>query len=190
MIEFNSGPSSNIVTAAIDFQFGGGNARDIKVMSNGVSPANLVIGQSQTYSSGQTIVEGLQYFATVGTPSPRCIGWYIPEIGGRTDGGLVVRDCHTRVGSVDHIARFSTSAGAAPTERVSAVGNSASINTSGIGFEFFAAEAAAGTIKDNFNLNTNVKPLYTRRDTSGAPVTNTVSVAGATSENWYFSAGT
>lgn len=189
--ELNSAPDGDQVESFIDFQFGGGNVVGGSLRCNGFSPKNIILGQSQTYACGQTTVTGFQYYGTVDTPEPDCLAWYIPAIGGRTDGGLVVQNCHTRVGGVKNIARFSTRSVGAVTERAAAMGNSMALSGAGIAFEFFNNEQGAGTFKDNFNLSTNLVPLYTRKDTSGNPVTgNTVTVNGSTNDNWYFSAGT
>lgn len=187
--ELRSGPESNQVIAFVDFQFGSGSLRGGSLQAYGVSPKNIVIGQTQPYSTGQTFVTGLKYTGSYGTPEPDSFAWRYAEASGRTDGGLVVRDCLTRIISVKTIARWSTRAGAV-AERVSVTGNSMMISGSAVAFEFFGAEPAAATIRDNINLTTSNKPLYTRKDTGGSAVTNTVTINGTTSDNLYFSAGT
>lgn len=189
--DLTTAPTGNQITALIDFQFGGGKVVGGSLRCIGKSPKNIFIGQSQTYSAGQTVIHGFEYWASVGTPEPDSYAWYIPDTspGTRSDGGIVVRDSHTRVGSVRHILRASTAVAGAYTERVYAENNSISVSNAGILFEFRESEQMAAKFSGNFNLSTSLVPAYKRqRVGTGTPVGNAVSVYGG--DNWYFSVGT
>lgn len=185
--EQTTAPSSGRTECFLDFQFGNGNVVGGGYLARAVSTTNIIITQAFSYTTGPSVIRGFRYIGDNGTAQPESFAWNYANSDGANGGGILVRDCVSRITLVKNIVRSTTPNTSVPTERLSVNGCSLGVTGAGVAFEFRNAEQQAATFKDNFNWTTSLVPLYTKKFTDGSAASNTVSFVGTTGDNWYYS---